>query len=487
MNLRGISILAFFILGGHTVFSQLRNRVLMVKNINSAASVTIADDYMLRRGVTKFVNINCQNSQSSAALETISYTNFVSQVQIPLLTYLGSHPEIDFIVLTKGIPIRISNVPSKTYGGICALDSYIAGFGYEASPATSTVHVSDINYGASYSGDAYANKYWLSTTAFSHANYGGYLVTRLDGYTVADAMALTTRSLQTEADLAVGTPSSGGILLDADPAYGFPNRANQPYTIIPNGYTAGQPLAITAESAYGDCNSDMIKTYNELTARSISVQYDSSLTYVGNISGLKGYYGWGSNDTHFNQGLYNSLTFAPGAVAETIVSTGARSFLPTTGGQSMIADLISQGVTGIKGYSDEPLVQGVASPSVLFDRYTRGWTLAESFYAASRLVSWMDIVIGDPICRAYINPLTVIPVTGKAKFSISPNPATGFIAVQFNDTAKQALEIYNCQGQKIKTGFVRGNEQVNISGLPGGLYFVRMPDYFNQVQKFIKQ
>jgi hypothetical protein len=185
--------------------------------------------------------------------------------------------------------------------------------------------------------------------------------------------------------------------------------------------------------------------------------------------------------------LYNSLTFAPGAVAETIVSTGARSFLPTTGGQSKIADLITQGVTGIKGYSDEPLVQGVASPSVLFDRYTRGWTLAESFYAASRLVSWMDIVIGDPICRAYINPLTVIPVTGKAKFSISPNPATGFIAVQFNDTAKQALEIYNCQGQKIKTGFVRGNEQVNISGLPGGLYFVRMPDYFNQVQKFIKQ
>ncbi len=36
-----------------------------------------------------------------------------------------------------------------------------------------------------------------------------------------------------------------------------------------------------------------------------------------------------------------------------------------------------EGVTGIKGYSDEPLVQAVAAPGILFERYTRGWSLAE--------------------------------------------------------------------------------------------------------------
>jgi len=55
----------------------------------------------------------------------------------------------------------------------------------------------------------------------------------------------------------------------------------------------------------------------------------------------------------------------------------------------------------VKGYVDEPLVQAIAEPSILFERYTRGWTLAESFYAASALVGWEDVVIGDPICRAY--------------------------------------------------------------------------------------
>jgi uncharacterized protein (TIGR03790 family) len=88
-------------------------------------------------------------------------------------------------------------------------------------------------------------------------------------------------------------------------------------------------------------------------------------------------------------------------VCETAVSTSARTFLPTHGGQSLISDLIAQGVTGAKGYTDEPLLQAVASPSILLDRYARGWTLAESYYAASRFVAWEDIVIGDPLCRPF--------------------------------------------------------------------------------------
>jgi len=62
--------------------------------------------------------------------------------------------------------------------------------------------------------------------------------------------------------------------------------------------------------------------------------------------------------------------------------------LPTTGGQTLIADLIAHGITGVKGYTDEPLLQAIASPSVTMERYTSGFTLAESLYAASRFVGW---------------------------------------------------------------------------------------------------
>lgn len=387
---------------------QIANRVLVVRNLNSPVSIAVADDYMNRRNITKVLNISCQNSATDPNLESISFTDFISFVKTPLSVYLSTHPEIDFIVFTKGIPIRIYDVPNKPYGGVCSLDSYVSALGYENSATTSTVNISDINYGASYVGNAYANKFWASTTPFSHGTYGGYLVTRLDGFTQADAIAVTTRSLQAEANLLSGNPSTGTILLDTDPTFGYPNVAAQPISIIPTGYIPGQTLVITSESGFGDVNADMQKTNTELLARAIPVQYNTTTTFVGNLTGLNGYYSWGSNDVNYDVAAYNSLTFAPGAIAETAVSTSARTFLAGNPGQSKIADLISQGVTGVKGYTDEPLLQAIASPSILFDRYTKGWTLAESYYASSRLVDWMDIVIGDPICRAYIS--TTLPV-----------------------------------------------------------------------------
>jgi len=77
----------------------------------------------------------------------------------------------------------------------------------------------------------------------------------------------------------------------------------------------------------------------------------------------------GSNDPKYDAGSYHSLTFAPGALSDTAVSSSGRTLLPTEGGSSLSADLISQGVAGVKAYVEEPLVQAIASPSILFDRY----------------------------------------------------------------------------------------------------------------------
>jgi hypothetical protein len=37
----------------------------------------------------------------------------------------------------------------------------------------------------------------------------------------------------------------------------------------------------------------------------------------------------------------------------------------------------------------------------MMDRYLRGFTLAESLYAASHFVGWTDVVLGDPLTRPY--------------------------------------------------------------------------------------
>jgi uncharacterized protein (TIGR03790 family) len=223
---------------------------------------------------------------------------------------------------------------------------------------------------------------------FSHAKFGGYLVTRLDGYTQADAEALVTRALAAENE----KNPSGDVLLDVQPIFKFKSLD-----------VAGQPLDVTGdipdESDYGSWNADMVKAGDLLIARKVRTELDRDEAFVGDRSNLLGYFSWGSNDAKYNEKAYESLTFAPGAIGDTAVSTSARTFLPTTGGQSLITDLIAHGITGVKGYTDEPLLQAIASPSIVMERYTSGFRLAESLYAASRFVGWEDVVIGDPLCR----------------------------------------------------------------------------------------
>ena len=69
--------------------------------------------------------------------------------------------------------------------------------------------------------------------------------------------------------------------------------------------------------------------------------------------------------------------------------------------QSLIGDLIAEGVTGTVGFVYEPYLDGTARPDVLFPAYRAGYTLAESFYMALRYLSWQSVVIGDPLVAPF--------------------------------------------------------------------------------------
>jgi len=89
--------------------------------------------------------------------------------------------------------------------------------------------------------------------------------------------------------------------------------------------------------------------------------------------------------------------YLDGALAETIVSTGGRSFTyPTSYGQSLVADIIRAGVTGVKGYVYEPYLSAISHPDILFPRYVDGFNLAESYFCGSSYLGWMGVVAGDP-------------------------------------------------------------------------------------------
>jgi hypothetical protein len=116
---------------------------------------------------------------------------------------------------------------------------------------------------------------------------------------------------------------------------------------------------------------------------------------------------------------YESLTFAPGSIADTAVSTSGRTFLPTSGGQSLAADLLAHGMTCGKAYVGEPLLQGVASPSIALDRYYSGYSMAESLYAASRFLGWEDVILGDPLTTPYYGSAPLVAPKYASQFDDS--------------------------------------------------------------------
>ena len=373
------------------------DEVLLVCNYDSPASKEIASDYAQKRHINNRVFIHCQDSATSTENETIPLDVYMVQIAFPIRSYLADHPQfkINFIVLTKGVPIRITGAPlgscdenskePETTRGHPSVDSYLAAMDYLSKPGSRRISIA----GSGAIGAAYWNRYWGANEPFSHSKFGGYLVTRLDGYTVADAKALVSEALEAEAH-----PQHGKVLLDVQPAFGLGDKATQPAPITVDN--------IPRESDYSEFNADMEHAHDILTTRGIADEMETSGTFVGSRTNLLGYFSWGSNDPKFTPEAYESLRFAPGSLSDTAVSTSARTFLPTQGGQSLLIDLLAHGLTCGKGYSDEPLLQAIASPTIALDRYTAGYTMAESFYAASHFVAWEDIVVGDPLCAPYL-------------------------------------------------------------------------------------
>jgi uncharacterized protein (TIGR03790 family) len=381
------------------------DEVLLVLNTASPVSQAIAADYALKRSVRNVVQVQCQDSAVSTANETITLADYTRAIENPVRKFLAAHTNIDFIVLTKGIPLRItgaalgscdenSREPASSRGHP-SVDSYLAALDYPHFPAALKIQIA----GSGAIGCAYSNRYWNASEPFSHAKFGGYLVTRLDGYTEVDARSLVARALAAEQNLAQ-ILTRGKVLLDAEPIFGLGDKSTQPAPISSTN--------ILTESAWSEFNADLRHAYDVLTSRGIPAELDLTTNFIGGRSNLLGYFSWGSNDERswlsndfYSTNAYLSLYFAPGALSDTAVSTSARTFLPTAGGQSLMTDLIAHGLTGAKGYTDEPLLQAIASPTIVFDRYTAGYTLAESFYAASHFVGWEDVVIGDPLCCPY--------------------------------------------------------------------------------------
>src|SRR5213082_3992044 len=123
-------------------------------------------------------------------------------------------------------------------------------------------------------------------------------------------------------------------------------------------------------------------------------------------------YGWyaGNVAGPFNQ---PGFRFVRGAVAVHIHSFSASTLRDPNA--NWVAPLISKGAAASIGNVYEPYLQLTAHLDIFNDRLLHGFTFAESAYMSVRALSWMSVMVGDPLYRPYASWLKIEATPDAAK------------------------------------------------------------------------
>ena len=153
------------------------------------------------------------------------------------------------------------------------------------------------------------------------------------------------------------------------------------------------------------------------------------------------------------------MDWVNGSIADTAVSTGGRSFnWGTAYGQSLIADLLEDGVSGAKGYVYEPYLTAVGLPSTFMPTYASGYNLAESHAAANLYTGWMGVVVGDPKMAPYVSTLHDVNVVAVR--------STGFVNLGEPTTVEVMVE---------NLGMAASNGTLEVRGVLGNVLLNETP------------
>jgi uncharacterized protein (TIGR03790 family) len=334
---------------------------LVVANQASPISRSIADYYVLKRHIP-LSNV-CRLNTGTA--EDIARGDFDKQIAAPIASCLRKrHLEetILYIVTTSGVPLRIQGTSGPT-GDSASVDSEL------------TLLYWDLHGKAHAFPGAVPNPFFGKLDApFRHPDFPIYLVTRLTGYDFADVKGIIDRALVAQ--------NRGKFVIDLQLGDSTPG----------NGWLLDAAAALPKDR----------------------VVLDETKKVLTNESDVIGYASWGSND-HDRKERHLGFHWLPGAVMTEYVSTNARTFARppdnwTLGNwndqktwfagapQTMTADYIHDGATGASGHVGEPFLYFTPRPNFLLPAYFHGRNLAESFYLAIPGLSWMNIVVGDPLC-----------------------------------------------------------------------------------------
>jgi uncharacterized protein (TIGR03790 family) len=366
------------------LLAQSADNVLILVNENSADSKAIARYYAEKR---KLPDINVCRIRTTEA-EVISRDLYEREILKPVAKHLKSNQlqdQILYIVTTRGIPLAVAGTEGPN-GDHASVDSEL----------TLVYHY--LLFGTYEFNGRVENPYFSvefereNFRPFLRRDYDIYLVTRLAGYSAIDSALLVDRAV---------SPEAGG--------------------------TFSFDLASTQQTTEADW---LKRAASSLEHAGLKVTLEQTGIVLNDLVGVQGYVNQGSADLT-SGGRIPRLQWLPGAIVTIFDKITAKTFQRTEPKQedwssgNMAAQYVENGATGFGGYIADPTIDGYIRPQILFPAYAAGYNLAEAYYAATRYISWRQVVVGDPLASPYQRNSTKQRATVEAYYHPKVDAETG--------------------------------------------------------------
>jgi uncharacterized protein (TIGR03790 family) len=356
----------------------LPGQVVVVYNSNDPQSKDLAEFYALNRRIPANQVVGIPTTEKA----TIDRDTFEKTIRQPLVAKFTSEKwwiigkdangitlpvqaRIRCIALMKGMPLRISRSPLPegeteetrqfNINNEAALDSELSLMGVASYPI------------GSYIPNPYFNKD-LSESQNPAKFY--MMVGRLDAKSYQQCKVMVLDSLDVEKD-------------------GLWGRTYLDFSKKGGGFAIGD------------------KWLDEIAKASIAAGHPTitdrmTNTLVTNypMNDAAIYFGWYA--FHRNGPFLNdSFKFKKGAVAVHLHSMSAQQLIDPT--KNWSAALLDRGAAATLGNTWEPYLQLSHHFNIFYDRLTKGYSLIEAGYMSMNVLSWQNIVIGDPLYRPFKN------------------------------------------------------------------------------------
>lgn len=361
--------------------------VLLVTNNDSSMSINISNYYKSVRNITNQVFINTSN------YEYINFTVWNDTIRTPIYNWLianNKYNDINYIVLTKGVPLGVNN---KTGTACRSVDSLLTMLNHTYAINGLRNGGCDSNYSiGSYTNPYFYYKYYNGNNPkpINFSIFNMRAVTRLDGKTYDDIVRL------------IGTETS----------YSYENKN----------------IVIDFTSATDNIDAEYLESFYEpiaygasanLTRKNISHVYNDTLYRYNNLTNMLMYYSHGTHDMacqsyqcrNMTNSLYWNFSFERGSMMSQAISYNLRtynqvssynsgllasqSFSEEGDGQELLTDMISRNLSSGIGNVYEPWYN-LPIASYWIDQYTDCFYSADAAYSSIPYLLHATSVFGDP-------------------------------------------------------------------------------------------